>query len=318
MFHFFTKHNKTNISALLISFASLLLPIQSVVANEVSSDSGQTLVIGKISTNPKKHYGYLKPAAAYVVSQIADLGYTDSKVLMAKNAQQMLSYLRQGKVDWVTESPFPSMIFQQKVELDFIARKWKKGVAEYHSVFFTRKDSGIKQLDDLKGKVIAFQDRASSSAFYMPAYALISQGFKLVELNSFRDKPPADAIGYVFAKEEINMSTWVNKGIIDAGAYSNLDYETEDHNPTFFRQSFIRFYETNAIPSAIESVRSSLPDEVKNRIQTLLLDMHKDSSLNDVLFSYQRTKQFDAISETVQAELQAVKAIIKVVDETLD
>lgn len=310
---------KTRKSGLIVTLlASLLVwcgPGVSVIAAE---SEGRTLVIGKVSSNPKKHYKVMKPMADYMVSQMADLGYTDSDVLMAKDIKQLARYMRQGKVDWVTESPFPSAILHRDAGAEYIARKWKKGVAEYHTVLFTRKDSGVNSINDLKGKVIAFQDRGSSTACYIPAAMILEAGLELVEMSSPRDQPGPDAVGYLFADEEINQSTWVHKGIVAAGAFSSTDWSEDDNNPPAFREEMKVFDQSESIPRAVDLVRSDLPDAVKDRMIEVMMAMHLDENNKDVLWSYQKTTQFDGITAQINSELDTIEQRISLVDDNLD
>lgn len=46
----------------------------------------------------------------YVANRLADIGITDGEVLMAKNHDQMLRYVREGKVDWVQRGVFEALI----------------------------------------------------------------------------------------------------------------------------------------------------------------------------------------------------------------
>ncbi|MCG8522828.1 MAG: phosphate/phosphite/phosphonate ABC transporter substrate-binding protein, partial [Pseudomonadales bacterium] len=183
-----------------------------------------TLVIGKISHNPKKHYRYLKPMSDYVAGKMSDLGIKRSKVRLAKSRKQLISWLRQGKVDWVTETSFAASIFVHEANAEPILLKHKKGDSRYRSLIFTRKDSGINSLQDLKEKIIAFEDEASTSAFYAPATLLIDDGLKLFQLDSVRESPPNGKVGFVFAGEEITIATWVEKGLADAGTVNNQDW----------------------------------------------------------------------------------------------
>lgn len=92
------------------------------------------LVISKISTNPKKHFAYLKPIADYVVSHMKDLGIMEARVVLAKDTKQMIEYIISGKVDWITETPFAASIFHEQAGARMLLRRWKKGVPEYHTV----------------------------------------------------------------------------------------------------------------------------------------------------------------------------------------
>ncbi|MDM8545571.1 phosphate/phosphite/phosphonate ABC transporter substrate-binding protein [Candidatus Venteria ishoeyi] len=294
---------------LCLLFCALALNVQA--AQDV-------LVIGKVSSNPKKHYRYLKPMADYAVSKMGDLGIKRAKVLMARNNKQMIGYLRSGKVDWVTETIFNALIFQKKAKAQFILRKWKKGVPEYHTVFFTRKDSGINTLAQLKGKVIAFEDPGSSTAFFLPAMALLQTNLELLELGSPREQAPKDRVGYVFSRQEINTSTWVHKGLVNAGAYNNLDWEKEDHNPGLFRKDMQIIYQTKPYPRAIELVRKDLDAVIVQRLKEVLLNAHNDPDASAALRAYQKTTKFDELTPDILMKLDNARNVLQQVQDSLN
>ncbi len=273
------------------------------------SDRDRTLIIGKVSSNPKKHYRYLKPMAQYAVEHMRDLGIDQVKVLMARNNRQMVRYLKRGRVDWVTETVFSAIEFEEKAGAEILLLKQKKGMPWYHTVFFARQDRGIKTLADLKGRVITFEDAGSTSSFFVPAAILLDAGLQLERLDTPRDVPTSGMVGYVFGKEEINMSTWVHKGLVDAGAFANLDWEKEDHLPSTFRDSMHIFHRSEPFPRALELVRKGLRPDVKERLKAALLAAHNDPAANSVLHSYQRTKRFEEIDAEVQAGIERARQI---------
>jgi len=277
----------------------------------------QTLVIGKVTQNPKKLYRYLKPIADYAVKHMGDLGIIESKVLMCKNNRQMISYLKQKKVDWVTETTFSAVIFEQKAGAEIILRKWKKGVPEYHTVFFTRKDSGINNLSDLKGKTIAFEDSGSTTAYFIPAAVLIRQGLKLVQLATPVEKPPVGMVAYAFSGQEVNTATWVYRGFTAAGAFNNLDWEKDDHVRKSFRNEMKIFHRTQSFPRAVEVVRKDLDARIKQRLISVLLNAHRDPKAKNALKAYQKTKKFDELDENTLAGIEEVRLLLKIVQEEL-
>lgn len=301
---------------LLLAPAGLLYAESKALDKAIKSEP-KTLVIGKVSSNPKKHYPYLKPIADYVAHKMGDLGYVNARVLMAKDNEEMVRFLREGRVDWVTETPFSAMALKKQSGAELLLRKWKKNVAEYHTVFFTRKDSGINSLEDLKGKTIAFQDKGSTSAYFIPAYLLIQNGNSLLEVSNHTEKPDGDHTAYLFAEEEINMSTWVHKGIVDAAAFSNLDWAKGDNTPDFFRKDMTIFFRSKSYPRAIELVRGDLPVKVKRRMEQILLTIHKDPSAEAVLKAYQKTKKFDALTPEILKTLEETETILDIVNKTL-
>ncbi|MBC2717044.1 MAG: phosphate/phosphite/phosphonate ABC transporter substrate-binding protein [Desulfobacteraceae bacterium] len=277
-----------------------------------------TLVIGKITQNPKKLFRYLKPMVNYAAEHMKDLGITDTEVLMAKDNQRMVSYLKQGKVDWVTETPFSAIILQEKAGAEILLKKWKKGVPDYHTIFFARKDSGINSLSDLKGKTIALEDPGSTSAYSVPASILINEGLELVRLASPREKPLADKVGYVFAEQEITISTYVHKGFVSAGAFNNQDWNKDDHLPKAFRKNMIIFHKSRPFPRAIELVRKGLDPGIKQRLKEILLNAHNDPKAKKALRAYQKTEKFEELSEKDRDSLDEVRGILKSVRSELE
>jgi phosphonate transport system substrate-binding protein len=287
------------------------------VANVAFADS-HTLVLGKVSDNPKKHYKNLKPMVDYVVPKMDDLGVTEGKVLMARDNKQIVSYLRQGRLDWITETVFSALIYQEKAGAEFLLRKWKKGHAEYHSILFARKDSDIKSLADLKGKVVAFEDPGSTSAYYIPASILIREGLKLVQLSSPREKPPADMVGYVFSGEEVNTSMWVHKGLVDVGAFANLDWDKNEAVDKTLKKDLQIFFRSKSFPRAVEVVRKDLDPKIKKRLKEVLLAASDKPEGKKALKAYQKTKKFDEFNKKSMAGIEEAKELMKIVKAELE
>ena len=299
--------NVTYIGSLIPAlWLSLLLcvPDMAMAGSLALSQGGSTLVIGKVSSNPKKHYRYLKPIVSYMAEQMQDLGVDNADVLMAKDHDQLVRYMRLGKVDWVTETPLITLILQKHAGAEILLRKWKKGVPEYHTVFFAHKDAGVTSLSDLKGKTITLQDEGSTSAFLVPIAIMLEAGLEPVRMDSIRDTPPVDKVGYVLTEEEITMSTWVNKHLVAAGAYSNLDWILSDHNPEKFRREHVVFHKSAAFPRAFEVVNRDLPATVKQRLKQQLLNIHQARDAEYLLRAYQKTTKFDEVTADIVESLQ--------------
>jgi len=277
-----------------------------------------TLVIGTVSTNPKKHYHTLKPIADYVVSKMHSLGITKSKVVMARNNQHMIQLLKEGKVDWVTETPFSAIEFEQQTGAQLLLLKRKKGVLFYYSVFFTRKNSSIESLNQLLGKTIAFEDKGSTSAFYVPAAELIELDLPLLHLSEPRKTPPPNKVGYAFSGSEINTASWIHIGVADVGAISNLDWDKEENMPLKLRKNFKVIHRTKPFPRAIELVRRQLDPQLKQRLKQILLNIHLNKLGREVLYSYQKTSRFDEINDEIKASLQHTRKIYELVNHHLN
>jgi phosphonate transport system substrate-binding protein len=289
---------------------SLLLVLLFPSLLSASLQDPTTLVIGKVSHNPKKHYRYLKPIAEYVVERMRDLGVRRVKVLMAPDNRRMLEYLRQGRVDWVTETVMSASIFAEEAGAEILLRKWKKGVPVYHTIFFARNESGIASLDDLPGRRLALEDTGSTSSYYLPLSILIENGYRVEPLGSSRGVPQDARIGYLLAGDEINISTLVHKGLVDAGAFNNLDWDKPDHLPDIFQREMRIIHRSRSFPRAVELVRGDLDPALKARLRSLLLKAHEDPDAELPLFSYQRTLRFDPLR---QDEMDAIRRLYRTV-----
>jgi phosphonate transport system substrate-binding protein len=209
--------------ALLVLAAAGSSPLRAATA-----DDPHVLVLGRISDDPKAHYEQLKPLLDYIVPRMADVGIREGRILMARDAQQMNSYLRRGRVDWVTETAGTAMLLANGSGARPLLLTERDGVSRYTTVFFARRDSGIRSLADLRGRAVAFQNPYSTSAYYVPATEILDAGLKLEILLSPADRPtPGGPVGYLFARTELNIATWVHKRLGDVGAMSNLDPKVE-------------------------------------------------------------------------------------------
>ncbi|SON48705.1 phosphate/phosphite/phosphonate ABC transporter substrate-binding protein [Vibrio tapetis] len=285
------------------------------------SMSPKKLVLGVISSNPKNAVKRSMPMARYLASNLSHHGIEKGHVVVAKDHLQMSRWLVQGRVDIVSESVFSAQALVRRSEGELIARRWKSGVAEYSSVFFTLKDNSIHSFDDLVGKTVVFEDRESTSAFYIPAAVLIEQGYSLFELTSPRETPPPGTIGYLFADElttsggEINMYTWVYNGIVAAAAFSDVDWENEI--PELLRDKMKIFYRSKPVPRTLDLVRPNMDVRLKEDIKAVLFSAHLSEEGQKALRKYKKTKKFDAIDEQTLSGIEWVEKLKPLVDKSL-
>lgn len=281
-------------------------------------DDDGLLVFGRISDDPRRHYEQLRPLLDYVVPRMADVGIREGRILMARDAQQMQSYLRRGRVDWVSETAAMASILQERAGARPILVTERDGVLLYRTVFFVRRDSGIRSLQELRGRTIAFQSPYSTSAYFAPAMALLDLGLPMEVMLSPGDEPSADTVGYVFARSEANIATWVHKQVADAGAFSNLDWEDLARMPDRYRQDLVVIGETVPYPRAVEVVRSGLPANVEARLREVLLQAADDPEGQVALRSFFQTTRFVEIDRDMAAALERLRAGVRRVRAALE
>ncbi|WP_370451285.1 phosphate/phosphite/phosphonate ABC transporter substrate-binding protein [Lysobacter sp. N42] len=291
----------------IIRFACLLLAM--ALARPIAAgDDGSSgvLVLGRISDDPRAHYDQLKPLLDYVVPRMAEVGIREGRILMAKDAQQMASYMRRGRVDWVTETSGTAMLLAQRAGAEPLLLTERDGTSHYHSIFFARRDRGLRRLEDLRGRRVAFQRSTSTSAYFVPAAELLGRAMPLEILLSPDDQPSPRAVGYLFARSELNIATWVHKGLVDVGVMSNLDWNNPRRVPAAFRRDFVIIGRTPPYPRAVELMRGDLDPRVARRLREVLLRASHDPAGREALARFFGTSRFIPIDAESARALERI------------
>lgn len=219
----------------------------------------------------------------------------------------MAHRLAAGEVDIYIDSPFIVAQMNRKVGAQPFLRRWKKGVGEYHTLFVTRTDSEIRSLDDLRGKVVAFDDPQSSSGHLLPRAMLLERGYRLVEVGHPAASVPPDAIGYVFSMDDVNTMFWVDHGRVAAGVTS----------PDFLRlyqkkrKDSLRVIARSVdIPRQVVAYRADLDRDVVAELERVLMAMEASEEGRQALKDFQKTTRFDRFPGGVERTFAPIHAML--------
>lgn len=282
------------------------------------AEERSVLVLGRISDDPRRHYDQLQPLLDYLVPRMADVGIREGRILMARDAQQMQAHLRRGRVDWVTETPAMAVTLAERAGARFLLRTERTGVSEYQTIFLVRRDAPIHDLDELTGRAVAFQSPASTTAYVVPAMMLLEAGLQPEVMISPLDTPARDRVGYVFARTEFNIVTWVEKGIVDAGAISNLDWEEVLQTSPALADSLRILATSRHVPRGLELVRANLEPEVERRLRELLLDAADDPVAAPALEAFFDTTRFLPVDEALNVQLDWLREGVNRIREEME
>src|SRR5690606_6137018 len=187
------------------------------------------------------------------------------------------------------------------------------GIRDFHVtgvqtwLFRSRADSPVRELADLRGRSIAFQNPLSTSSYYVPATELLDAGLRLEVLLSPMDRPAPESVGYVFGRSELNVSAWVHKGLVDAGAMSNLDWVNPQRVPPSYRRDFRIVRETPSFPRAVEMVRGDLDPRVRERLREVLLGAADDPDAREALLRFFMTTRFVPVADATARALAPLR-----------
>ena len=274
--------------------ATLLLTVElKAHAQTKQTMSTKTLTLGVVFQDPRQPLEeHFRPLVDYAARKLSPSGETKGMVVVAPSAGQMTKLLEEKRVDFYMESPYATYLINRLGAARLLLRRWKGGMAEYRSVIFARKESGIKRLEDLRGKIIAFEDPGSTSGYFLPKLFLLNKGFSVAEKATLGSKVAANEIGYMFGNTANDVVHLVLEGKVAAGAFSNDDFAgLEEKN-----KSLVAILgETKAVPRHLVSVRKDLPNPLLKRLKEILLDMDRDKEGQEILRKTDNTTKFDAL-----------------------
>jgi len=191
---------------------------------------------------------------------------TGSEVILyiAKDYGDLRVQMEAKKVDVGSFSPFAYVDAATGGKVKIIAQANLDYSAFYKGLIITKKESGIIDLKDLKGKRFAFVDPKSASGYVFPKAMLVEKGF---DPDKFFKET-------IFAGGHDKVIEGVLEGKIDAGA-------TFDGALTLAKRKGVKIEglttiaSTEPIPLNAIAVRSDLDDATTQKIQKALIDMEK-------------------------------------------
>lgn len=227
----------------------------------------EELNLGMVGPSPSKMIKRFGPLMDY----LKEKGLPAGKVVTAKTLDQMIGHFKSGKVAFLFESAYGTIRVMDEANGVPILIREKKGVREYNSVIFVKKDSPIGAMPDLNGKIVAFEDPTSTSSYMMPRKLLETAG--LVPEESRNRKPVPGKLAYYFTSDDENTIVHVKAGRADAGGIKKGKVEND---PEFRLLS----PESAFVPRHVVTVRK---DVEYDKLKSVLLNMKKDTVAVKVL-----------------------------------
>ncbi|HTM07666.1 MAG TPA: putative selenate ABC transporter substrate-binding protein [Verrucomicrobiae bacterium] len=158
----------------------------------------------------------------------------------------------------------------------------RKEDSEFKSQFITRKDTGIRDLKDLKGKTFSFGNVASTSGHLMPRYYLVKAGIN----------PEKDFSKFSFSGAHDATAAWVEAGRVDAGALNFLVWDKLVANKKVDTEKVVVFYTTPPFVDYVWMVRGGLDNALVEKISKALLKLDFNKPEDKKLLDLHRTKGY--------------------------
>lgn len=254
----------------------------------------KTITLGIVSEiNQKEIVEHFQPFVRYVASRLSSGSPIEGKVVVVSTLSQLAALLTERRADFYMESPHPTYLINNVYGSGkLLLRRWKGGMSDYYGIIFTKKGGDTKRLEDLRGKLIAFEDPESTSGHFLPKYFLSRKGFKLSQKTQIDRNVSREEVGYIFANSQDKLVDLVLTAQVAAGTFSNDDYAALDAGK---KSDITILGETASLPRHLVSVRKDLAPVLVKQVEKVLLSMHQNPEGQRILQKTDGTTKFDAL-----------------------
>lgn len=241
------------------------------------SSAHQSIVIGIVPyNNPTEVVDKFKPIKDYLQKEMG----VAVEVVVSKDYLGLISAVKKKKVDIGLFGPFSYISGESEVKLEPLVVQYRKGTGtNYCSMIIARRDSGIKAIEDLRGKKFTFVDPGSTSGYVIP-YALfksrninIQEYFKSIKFSGTHDSVCRDVIN----------------GSVDAGAMDDIVFNHMLSSGKLIKEDIIIIWKSESIPGSPYVARADVDKKVKDRFKEAMLAIHEKAP--DALKSYNQNAE---------------------------
>lgn len=184
------------------------------------------------------------------------------ELIVTTDYSSMIEAMRHGRIDLAYFGPLSYVLARQRSEIEpFVALK-SKGSTTYQSVVIANVASGIKKIEDIKGKDMAFGDKASTSSHLIPKSVLAEKG-----LDAGRDYEEH----FVGSHDAVAMA--VQNGHAQAGGLSRPIFESLVERKIIDPAKVIVVEYSKPFPQYPWVMRSNLKPELKDKIRSAFLNL---------------------------------------------
>ena len=258
---------KLYLSQLMVIFAFLLLPFSSF-----AQTPRQQMVIGLIpELNVFKQIERFKPLAKY----LSDATGITVKFTILSRYGNIVDRFTAEKLDGAFFGSFTGALAIQKLGVVPLARPVNlDGESTYHGYLFVRKDSGIRSVSDMKGKKMAFVDKATTAGYIFPVAYLKEYGVSNVN-NYFSET-------FYAGSHDAAMYAVLSKHA-DIGAAKNTVYNITRKSDPRIDKELVILAESSKVPSNGLCVRKGLNPDLVHKLREALLKLDKSPEGKAVL-----------------------------------
>ncbi|MCC6574932.1 MAG: phosphate/phosphite/phosphonate ABC transporter substrate-binding protein [Planctomycetes bacterium] len=227
-------------------------------------------------------------------------------IKVGQSYSAVIEAMANGQVDIAFFGAVSYLQCKKKGGAELLAVEVHKGSSIYYSGIFTRADTGIEKIEDLKGKSVAFGDPSSTSSFNYPAAMLLDA----------KIDPVKDLGKIVMAGSHVNSLMACAEGKVDAccASFDSLEKAVTDKKIEAGKLKAIK--KSDPIPAPPIAMNPGLPADLKQKLRDGFATVHKAEGVTpDMVRGYGGKKVDRYDTEYKESEFMKAAEKLEVVDK---
>jgi len=215
------------------------------------------------------------------------------EIVVTTDYSSMIEAMRNNQIDVAYFGPLSYVLLKQKMsDVVPFAAKIEKGSPAYQAVVIANTGSGIKSLQDVRGKTVAYGDQASTSSHLIPKEMLLQSGVKSGQ--DYKEQ-------FVGAHDAVAMAVQNNNA--QAGGLSKPIFEALVQRKVIDSGKVQVIAESKPYPNYPWVMRTSLSPDLQEKIKKVFIGLKDKDVLKPLKaegFAPMNDKDYDVIRDMVK------------------
>lgn len=193
------------------------------------------------------------------------------ELIVTTDYSSMIEAMRFGRIDLAYFGPLSYVMAKSKSDIEPFAAMVIDGVPTYRSILIANVDAGIDSYADIKGKKMAYGDRASTSSHLIPKTVLLEEGGIEAETDYEQH--------FVGSHDAVAVN--VANGNADAGGLSEVIFKYVVERELIDPAKVKVLGYSKPFPQYPWAMRSNLNDDLKAKIKDAFINLDDEEVLKN-------------------------------------
>lgn len=284
---------------ILLSLLSILMVITLASCAKKEEPKEKVLKMGFVPLNNSETLiEDVKPLADALSKKLG----VKVEAFTASNYVGVVEGIGSGSVDFGFMPPFAYLLAkEQSNATPILTAKGRTGQPGYYSYLYTRKDSGINSIADIKGKKVAFVDPSSTSGYIYPGAMLVKGGLSLEN----------DVTTQFSGGHDKSLQLLLNGDVDVIGSYDRITERFEKDFPEA-KNTVVPIQESSMIPGITIVSSSSMDSDMQNKLKTALKELENDKETMELFSKLFNITGFAEVDENSYKEVEETAKVMNV------